>query len=85
MGADEAIELGRQAITLLVVLSLPVLITGLVVALIVSVMQAITQVQDQTLSLVPKIIAMLVAVIVVGPWMLSRLVDFGKQMFSTLP
>jgi len=85
MNADNAIDLIRRAVMLVVLLALPVLGTGLIVALIVSVLQAVTQVQEQTLSLVPKIIAMLLAVVVFGPWMFARIVDFGREMFLMPP
>jgi len=82
MNPDQAVELARQAVWMVIALSLPVLITGLVVALVVSVLQAVTQVHDPTLSLVPRIIAMLLAIVIVAPWMLSKLVAFGREMFS---
>jgi flagellar biosynthetic protein FliQ len=83
--AGKAIDLGRQAVMLTLIVGLPVLLTGFVVALVVSVLQAATQVQDQTLSFVPRIVAMLLAVVVAGPWMLTRIVDFARQMFGQLP
>ena len=82
MNADQGIELARQAIMLLVYLSLPVLVTGLIVALVVSLLQAVTQVQDPTLSLVPRILAMLLALALTASWMLSKLVEFGREMFT---
>ena len=82
MNADAAIDLTRQAISLVIVLSLPVLGAGLAVALIVSLLQAVTQVQEQTLSFVPKIVAMLLALVVFGPWMMTRVVEFSRQMFA---
>lgn len=82
MNADQGIEFARQAIMLLVFLSLPVLVTGLIVALVVSMLQAVTQVQDPTLSLVPRILAMLLALALTAPWMLSKLVEFGREMFT---
>jgi len=82
MNADQGIEFARQAIMLLIFLSLPVLVTGLIVALVVSMLQAVTQVQDQTLSLVPRILAMLLALALTAPWMLSKLVEFGREMFT---
>jgi len=82
MNADQGIEFARQAIMLLIFLSLPVLVTGLIVALVVSVLQAVTQVQDATLSLVPRILAMLLALALTAPWMLSKLVEFGREMFT---
>ena len=85
MDASRAIDLGRQAVMLTLVVGLPVLLTGFLVALVVSVLQAATQVQDQTLSFVPRILAMLAAAVVAGPWMLARIVEFGRQMFGQLP
>ena len=63
----------------------PVLLTGLVIGLVISVLQAVTQIQEYTLSFVPKIIAMLAALLLVGPWMISRLVEFSRAMFGSLP
>ncbi len=85
MDAGSATDLGREAVTLTLVLGAPVLLTGLVVALVVSLLQALTQVQEQTLSFVPKIAAMLLAVLAAGPWILTRLVEFAQRMFGTLP
>ena len=81
----EAIDLARRAVTTVLLVGAPVLATALIVGLIVSVLQAVTQVQEQTLSFVPKIVAVLVAVALTGPWMLDRLVEFGREMFGTLP
>jgi len=85
MEGYEAIDLARRAVTLVLVVGAPVLATALIVGLIVSVLQAVTQVQEHTLSFVPKILAMLLAIAIVGPWMLQKLVEFGREMFGTLP
>ena len=61
------------------------LVTGLIVALVVSVLQAVTQVQEQTLSFVPKIVAMLLVATAVAPWITTKLLEFARQMFGTLP
>ncbi len=82
MTPTEAIDLGRQAVMLTLIVGAPVLLTGLIVGATVSVMQAVTQVQEQTLSFVPKIVAMLIAAAIVGPWMLARLVEFAAEMFA---
>ncbi len=82
MSSSEALDTIRQALTLMFVLAAPVLVTGLVVGLIVSLLQAMTQVQELTLSFVPKIAAMLIALMLTGPWMLQRLIEFSRQMFS---
>ena len=81
----DALDLARRAITLVLVAGAPVLATALIVGLIVSVVQAVTQIQDQTLTFVPKIIAVLVALAIVGPWMMEKLVEFGREMFGTVP
>lgn len=85
MDASQAIDLARQAVMLTLVVAAPVLLVGLIVAAVVGVLQAATQVQEQTLSFVPKMAAMVVTVLLVGPWMLSRVVEFAKAMFSQLP
>ena len=85
MNTGEAVDLLRQAVVLILILGAPVLTTALVVGLVVSVLQAATQVQEYTLSFVPKIVAMLLSLVVFGPWMLDRLVEFGRRMFGVLP
>ncbi len=85
MGVSEAIDLGREALLLILIISAPILVAGFAVALIVSLLQALTQVQDQTLSIVPKMIAMLIVAILAGPWILSRLMEFSEEMFTSLP
>jgi len=82
---DKIIDLGREAVLLTLLLAAPVLAVGLVTALIVGILQAATQVQDATLSFIPKIAAMLVAAVVCGPWILSRLVEFARMMFGSSP
>lgn len=62
----------------------PMLVLALVTGLIVSVFQATTQIQEQTLAFVPKIVAVLVAVIIFGPWILNTVVDFTYTIFSNL-
>lgn len=85
MNNDAMLDLAREAITLVMVVGAPALVTALVVGLIVSFVQAVTQVQDQTLTFVPKIAAVLAALAISGAWMMEKLVEFGKVMFGTLP
>ena len=85
MDATEAVNLGRQAVMLMLVIAAPVLLTGFVVAMVTSLLQALTQVQEQTLSFIPKIVAMLLSAAIFGPWMLGRLLEFSQKMFGTLP
>lgn len=85
MLTDQLVDVTRQTLTVMLMLSIPVLLAGLTIGLIVSVMQAVTQVQEQTLSFVPKIIGMVLIAIVTMPWMVSKLMTFSAQMFGPLP
>jgi flagellar biosynthetic protein FliQ len=82
MNAAQATDMAKEAVMLMLVLGAPVLLTGLIVGLIVSVLQAATQVQELTLSFVPKIVAMLLAAVITGPWVVERLVEFSRRMFA---
>lgn len=82
MHTDQAIDIVRETLTLMLLLSAPVLGAALVVGLTVSILQAVTQVQEQTLSFVPKILGMGAAAIVVMPWMATKILDFAHRMFG---
>jgi len=79
------IDFFTEAITVASMLSLPALMLGLVVGLMVSIFQAVTQIQEQTLALIPKIIAMVGALLVFGGWMLTHLVNYVQRVFDQLP
>jgi flagellar biosynthetic protein FliQ len=64
---------------------LPLLLAGLVVGLLVSVFQAVTQIQEMTLSFIPKILAMVVVIVVLGPWMLGQLESFTIELYGSIP
>ncbi|WP_018704287.1 flagellar biosynthesis protein FliQ [Anaeromusa acidaminophila] len=85
MSADYAVELGRDALLMVMLVSAPMLGLGLLVGLLVSVFQATTQIQEQTLAFIPKIIAVFVAILIFGPWMLRLLMDFTQQLLLILP
>ncbi|HAU36559.1 MAG TPA: flagellar biosynthetic protein FliQ [Phycisphaerales bacterium] len=85
MNTSEILDCLRHAMTLTLLLGAPVLLAGLVIALAVSVFQAATQVQEQMLSFVPRILVMLLTLLLTGPWMLARLVEFSREMFGQLP
>ena len=84
MTGDFAIQLGREALAMVMLVSAPMLGLGLIVGLIVSVFQATTQIQEQSLAFIPKIIAVFVSVLVFGPWMLSLMVDYARGIFMNL-
>jgi len=82
---DVAIELGRQALMIAFMLAAPMLLTGLVVGLTISILQAATQIQEQTLSFIPKILAMMAALFVFLPWMLTTIRGFAQQLLEGMP
>jgi flagellar biosynthesis protein FliQ len=82
MNTTDAVDLGRQVLWVSLLVSSPILIIGMVVGLVISILQAVTQVQEQTLSFVPKIIAMAIALGLFLPWILRHLMEFSQQMFN---
>lgn len=84
MNASFALTFFHEALTLAAMLSLPALLLGLVVGLIVSVFQAVTQINEQTLSLIPKIVAIVAALLVAGNWMLAQLMNFTTKVFEQI-
>lgn len=85
MTQETVIHLGREALTVALLVSAPVLGLGMIVGIIVSILQATTQIQEQTLTFVPKMITVFVALIIFGPWMLNTIVQFTYNLFSELP
>jgi flagellar biosynthesis protein FliQ len=79
------LDLARHALTITLQLTLPILIFSLVSGLVVSVFQAVTQINEMTLAFVPKIIAVLVAAVLFGPWMLNSLLAYVTNLFINLP
>lgn len=85
MGVETVIGIGRSALELTFALAGPVLLFGLVVGLAVSIFQALTQINEVTLTFIPKIAATAAALVLFGPWMLTRLVSFTTTLFQSLP
>lgn len=84
MNTEFIIGLAGQAVYIVLETSAPMLILGLVVGLIISIFQATTQIQEQTLAFVPKIVAILLALLLFGPWIITKLVDFTSQILGSL-
>jgi flagellar biosynthetic protein FliQ len=85
MEFGQAIELGRAAFWITLVISTPILVIGLVVGLVISLFQAVTQLQEQTLTFVPKIAAMVVAAAVLIPWIAEQMLEYTRAMLAALP
>ncbi|MBO8141039.1 MAG: flagellar biosynthesis protein FliQ [Firmicutes bacterium] len=78
------IDLGREALLTVLLVAGPMLGLGLAVGLLVSILQATTQIQEQTLAFIPKIVAVLGAAVLFGPWMLRVMVDFSVRLLGNL-
>lgn len=85
MTPETVMSLGAQAIQLTLLVSAPLLLVALAVGLVISIFQAATQINEATLSFIPKLIAVFVALVVAGPWMLAQLVAFIRQLFASIP
>lgn len=85
MTEDFVVTLGRQALLTVLLVGGPILIMGLIAGLLVSVFQATTQINEQTLSFIPKIIVVLIAVVLFGPWMYHTLLEFAQSVFAKIP
>ena len=84
MTQELIIGLGQQAVLMMVMLAGPLLAVSLVVGLVVSIFQAVTQVNEMTLTFVPKVIAIFVVLIVMGPWMLQMLLGYTAATFAQM-
>ena len=82
MNLQDATDLVRHTLVLALFISLPMLAIGLVVGVVVSLVQAMTQIQEQTLSFVPKTIAMVAAAVLLMPWIALRLVEYTRAMLA---
>ena len=85
MDTDVVISLATQAMSLALKISIPLLGVGLVVGVLISVIQAVTSIQEQTLSFIPKVLAMAVVLVVGGPWMLNQLLSYTSELWLSIP
>ena len=84
MTPQYVIHLGQQAIVLMLMISAPRLLAGLMIGLGVSILQAVTQIQEMTLTFVPKLIAMALAAAFFMPWIMQRITSFAQLMFGPM-
>lgn len=85
MSAGFAIELLNRAVMMALLASAPLLVTALVIGVLVSLVQALTQIQEQTLTFIPKLLAVAVVMLLSLPWMVRELVGYITQVFNLLP
>lgn len=85
MTPEAVLSYGRHAMEIMLMVSAPILLVALGVGLVVSLLQAVTQINEATLSFLPKLLAVLGALAIAGPWMLSTLVGWIREVIISLP
>ena len=85
MTPEGVMNLGRDAMEITLMVAAPILLTVLIIGLVVSIFQAATQINEQTLSFIPKLVGVFVALVFAGPWMLTTMVDYMRLVFTSLP
>ncbi|MDY0043115.1 MAG: flagellar biosynthesis protein FliQ [Syntrophales bacterium] len=82
---DIVIGMAKEAVEVTLLLSAPMLLVGLAIGLVVSILQAVTQVQEMTLTFVPKIIGVMLALVIALPWMINLMVAYTENLFASIP
>ena len=85
MTPEVVMELGEQTLMRVALLAGPLLIAALAVGLLIGIFQAATQIQEMTLSFIPKLAALAIALVIGGPWMLRTIVEFTTELFMQIP
>ncbi len=85
MNPQFVLALGREAIILTLMVSAPMLAAGLIVGLMISILQAVTQIHEMTLTFIPKIVAVALALLIFLSWMINLVVDFTVRVLNSIP
>jgi flagellar biosynthetic protein FliQ len=85
MTPESVMTMGRQAMEITLLVSAPLLLIALIIGLVVSIFQAATQINEATLSFIPKLVGVFIALVIAGPWMLSVMLDYMRQVFTGIP
>ena len=85
MDPQDAIDLGRDAIRIALLIGAPVLLAGMIVGLLVGLLQALTQIQEQTVAFVPKIVAMVAVLAIALPWLISQMLRYSTDLIANIP
>ena len=85
MTPQMVISIGREALQVTLLVAAPMLGFGLLVGLVISIFQAVTQINETTLTFVPKILAVSLALLIFMPWIINTLTDFARHMFALIP
>lgn len=85
MTEQAIMDIGMKSIWVSIMVASPALLTVLIVGLVVSIFQAATQINEQTLSFIPKVIVMTIAIAICGPWIIQTMMEFTLQLFNDIP
>jgi flagellar biosynthesis protein FliQ len=85
MDAQTAVDLGREAMNMTMLIGSPVLIAGMLVGLVIGLLQAITQIQEQTVAFVPKLVAMVLVLSLTLPWLINQMVQYSEDLITQIP
>jgi flagellar biosynthetic protein FliQ len=79
------VQVVREALMLVLIIAVPILVSGMLVGLVISVLQAATQIQEQSLTFVPKLLVVLIILIVLAPWIINVLVGYTNELYAKIP
>lgn len=85
MTPESVISIGQQALEVTVLLAAPMLLSALAIGLLIGMFQAATQINEMTLSFIPKLMVLVLALVVAGPWMLRLLINYTQRLFESIP
>jgi len=85
MDPQDAVDIGREAIMVTLIIGSPILAAGLVVGLLIGLLQAVTQIQEQTVAFVPKLLAMILVLTFTLPWLINQMVTYSQELISSIP
>ncbi|MFK8029927.1 MAG: flagellar biosynthesis protein FliQ [Gammaproteobacteria bacterium] len=85
MTPETVMTIGQNALALTVIIAAPMLISALAVGLFVGMIQAATQINEMTLSFIPKLLVLATALMIGGPWMMNKMLDFTRELYATIP
>ena len=85
MNPQDAIDLGREAVNIALVIGAPVLLAGMIVGLVIGLLQAVTQIQEQTVSFVPKLVATVLVLSLAMPWLIQQMVQYSQDLINNIP
>lgn len=83
MTVDAVVEMANNALYVIIKVSLPILLVSLIIGLVISIFQTVTSIQEQTLTFVPKIIGVFLALMLLGHWMMTTMVEYAVQLWSS--